>query len=120
MSFVTHPLVKPNTIERRVYQEVIVAQTEEKGNTLVVAPTALGKTVIAAMLCARMLEKNPKQKILFLAPTKPLAVQHQTRLREFLALHPETIRVLTGTLSPENRKEIWDESTIITATPQTI
>lgn len=119
-SFVTHPLLKPNTVERRLYQEVIVAQVEEKGNTLVVAPTALGKTVIAAMLCARMLEKNPHQKILFLAPTKPLAVQHQTRLREFLTLHPDTINVLTGALSPEKRAKIWNESAIITATPQTI
>jgi Fanconi anemia group M protein len=118
--FVSHPLLKPNTVERRLYQEVIVAQVEEKGNTLVVAPTALGKTVIAAMLCARMLEKNPHQKILFLAPTKPLAVQHQTRLREFLTLHPETINVLTGALSPEKRAQIWNESSIITATPQTI
>lgn len=118
--FVSHPLLKPNAVERRLYQEVIVAQVEEKGNTLVVAPTALGKTVIAAMLCARMLEKNPHQKILFLAPTKPLAVQHQTRLREFLTLHPETINVLTGALSPEKRAQVWDESSIITATPQTI
>ncbi|MBM3282196.1 MAG: DEAD/DEAH box helicase [Candidatus Diapherotrites archaeon] len=117
---VTHPLLKPGSVERRLYQEVIVAQVEEKGNTLVVAPTALGKTVIAAMLCARMLEKNPHQKILFLAPTKPLAVQHQTRLREFLTLHPETINVLTGALSPEKRAQVWNESSIITATPQTI
>ncbi len=119
-NFVTHPLLKPDMVERRLYQEVIVAQVEEKGNTLVVAPTALGKTVIAAMLCARMLEKNPHQKILFLAPTKPLAVQHQTRLREFLTLHPETINVLTGALGPEKRAQVWNESTIITATPQTI
>lgn len=118
--FVSHPLLKPQTVERRVYQEVIVAQVEEKGNTLVVAPTALGKTVIAAMLCARMLEKNPGKKILFLAPTKPLAVQHQTRLREFLTLHPDTINVLTGALSPEKRTQVWNESIIITATPQTI
>lgn len=119
-SFVAHPLIKPNAIERRLYQEVIVAQVEEKGNTLVVAPTALGKTVIAAMLCARMLEKNPEGKILFLAPTKPLAVQHQVRLREFLAIHPETINVLTGALSPAKRAALWKDSTIIAATPQTI
>ncbi len=118
--FVEHGLIKPNTIERRLYQEVLLAQIEEKGNTLVVAPTALGKTVVAALVCARMLEKHPNQKIVFLAPTKPLAVQHQTRLREFLAIHPETIIVLTGTQSPETRAQLWEEATIITATPQTI
>ncbi|MEK6902867.1 MAG: DEAD/DEAH box helicase [archaeon] len=118
--FITHPLLKSNTVERRLYQEVLVAQIEEKGNTLVVAPTALGKTVVAALLTARMLEKHPTKKVLFLAPTKPLAVQHQVRMREFLALHPETIAVLTGAQTPEKRKEIFNESTIIAATPQTI
>lgn len=118
--FIAHRLIKPDTVERRLYQEVIVAQIEEKGNTLVVAPTALGKTVIAALLAARMLEKNPDKKVLILAPTKPLAVQHQTRMREFLKILPESVSVLTGTLSPEKRAEIWNESTIISATPQTI
>ncbi len=118
--YISHKLLKPETVERRLYQEVIVAQIEEKGNTLVVAPTALGKTVIAALLSARMLEKHPEKKILFLAPTKPLAVQHQTRMREFLKILPESVAVLTGALSPETRAEIWNESTIIAATPQTI
>jgi Fanconi anemia group M protein len=118
--YISHKLLKPNTVERRLYQEVIVAQIEEKGNTLVVAPTALGKTVVAALLSARMLEKHPEKKILFLAPTKPLAVQHQTRMREFLKILPESVSVLTGALSPEKRAEIWNESTIIAATPQTI
>lgn len=118
--FITHPLLKPNTVERRLYQEVLVAQIEEKGNTLVVAPTALGKTVIAAMLTARMLEKHPTKKVLFLAPTKPLAVQHQVRMREFLTLHPETIAVLTGAQTPDKRTELFNESAIIAATPQTI
>ncbi|MFH0970287.1 MAG: DEAD/DEAH box helicase [Candidatus Diapherotrites archaeon] len=119
-TYVTHPLITPNKVERRLYQEVVVAQVEEKGNTLVVAPTALGKTVMGVLLCARMLQHHPDKKILFLAPTKPLAVQHQERMREFLTLHPESIAVLTGTLPPEKRREIWDHSTIITATPQTI
>ncbi len=119
-AFVTHPLIKENTVERRLYQEIIAAQVEEKGNTLVVAPTALGKTVIGALVAAQMLKRNPEKKIVFLAPTKPLAVQHQQRMREFLKIHPESIIVLTGALSPEKRMEEWENATIIAATPQTI
>ncbi|QQR92281.1 MAG: DEAD/DEAH box helicase [Candidatus Iainarchaeum archaeon] len=120
MEHVSHPLIKPSKVERRLYQEVIAAQVVERGNTLVVAPTALGKTIIAALLSAQLLQQNPEGKILFLSPTKPLAVQHSNSLREVLALHPETINVLTGANSPEERQRIWNESTIISATPQTI
>lgn len=120
MEYISHPLLKPQTVESRLYQEVIAAQAMEKGNTLVVAPTALGKTIIAALLSAKLLENNPEEKILFLSPTKPLAVQHCNSLREVLTLHPETINVLTGANPPEERQRIWNESTIISATPQTI
>lgn len=120
MEHITHPLIKPGKVESRLYQEVIAAQVLERGNTLVVAPTALGKTIIAALLSAQLLKQNPEGKVLFLSPTKPLAVQHSNSLREVLALHPDTINVLTGANSPEERKRIWEESTIISATPQTI
>ncbi len=60
--FVSHPLIKENTIESRLYQGVIVGNATEK-NTLVVAPTALGKTVIAVLLAAHRL-KNIKGRVL--------------------------------------------------------
>jgi Fanconi anemia group M protein len=118
--FIKHPLIKPNTVEQRLYQEVMVAQILEKGNSLVVAPTALGKTVIAALLIAELLKRNCREKILFLSPTKPLAVQHQTRMKEFLQIEGKKINVLTGANPPEKRKQIWDDSIVISATPQTI
>ncbi|MDZ4256095.1 MAG: DEAD/DEAH box helicase, partial [archaeon] len=119
-SYISHPLIQEHTLERRLYQEVIAAQVMEKGNTLVVAPTALGKTVIAVLVAAHLLQKNPQRKILFLAPTKPLAVQHAARMKAFLTLEEGKINVLTGALSPDKRKALWDTSIIITATPQTI
>ncbi|MEK6941460.1 MAG: DEAD/DEAH box helicase, partial [archaeon] len=73
--FVSHPLIAPNVLESRLYQEVLAARIVEKGNTLVVAPTALGKTVVGVLLAAFVLQKNFDQKIVFLSPTKPLAVQ---------------------------------------------
>src|SRR3989344_8626775 len=98
-AFVTHPLIRPDSIESRLYQELLVARVAEKGNSLIVAPTALGKTVIAVMLAAHKLAENPNQKVLFLAPTKPLAVQHQKSFIKFMNLDEGEIAVLTGTVN---------------------
>ena len=42
-------LIKENTIESRQYQEDIVSSVLEKA-PLVVAPTALGKTILAVVI----------------------------------------------------------------------
>ena len=118
--FVSHPLIKENSVEKRLYQELLVARVLEKGNSLVVAPTALGKTIVAARLAAQILEKKPEGKILFMAPTKPLATQHQKSLQKVLNIEEERIGLLTGYVKPSDRKKIWQESRVITATPQTI
>ncbi|MFA5659773.1 MAG: DEAD/DEAH box helicase, partial [Oscillospiraceae bacterium] len=120
MPFVSHPLVKPNTIEARLYQEVLVSRIAEKGNTLVVAPTALGKTVVAVMLAAHTIKENSNAKILFMAPTKPLAVQHEKSFKKFLEIPEEKIVSITGTTKPSERKKIYKEAVSINATPQTI
>ncbi len=118
--FVSLPFVVPNTIESRVYQEVLAAQVIEKGNTLVVAPTALGKTVVGVLLAAHILQKNNSAKVLFLSPTKPLAVQHEKSFKKFLSLPEQEINILTGSIPPSERKKIWEMSKVISATPQTI
>jgi len=115
--FVSHPMVKENALKLRRYQESIIARAVDE-NTLVVLPTGLGKTVIAAMVAAVRLHKYPESKVLFLAPTKPLAVQHQ---RTFLAmLNVGETAVLTGETAVGGRGALWGSSRIIFATPQTI
>ena len=118
--FVSHPLLKENAVESRLYQEVLACRVLDKGNSLIVAPTALGKTIIAAMVSALVLEKNPDAKILFLAPTKPLAVQHQQTFRRVMNLPEDKIELMTGTIAPKEREELWQKASIIAATPQTI
>jgi Fanconi anemia group M protein len=120
MAFVTHKLIKPDLVESRLYQEVLVSRIIDKGNTLVVAPTALGKTVVAVMLAAYILENQPEKKILFLAPTKPLAVQHENSFKKFFNIPEEDIISLTGTTSASKRQEVYKTKKIINATPQTI
>ena len=120
MSFIAHKLIKVDTVEARLYQEVLVTRIIEKGNTLVVAPTALGKTLVAVMLAAYTLEKTPEKKILFLAPTKPLVVQHEKSFKKFLNIEEDRIISITGTTKVKEREEYYKTKTIINATPQTI
>lgn len=108
-------LINPD-FKPRLYQETIF-NSAVKENTLVVLPTGLGKTAIAAMMIAHRLENYPDSKILFLAPTKPLAQQHEKTLKGLL---DEKIRVslFTGSVSPEKRRELWDKSDVVVSTPQ--
>jgi ERCC4-related helicase len=110
--------LRRDLIEPRVYQEVIYAKCKEQ-NCLVVLPTGLGKTLVA-MLIADYRLSTYGGKVLMLAPTKPLAVQHAESFRRLFELPPEKINVLTGELSPEKRRKVWEESVVITATPQTV
>jgi ERCC4-related helicase len=120
MSFVTHNLIKPDTIEARLYQEVLVSRVIDKGNTLVVAPTALGKTIVAVMLAAYVLEHNPNKKVLFLAPTKPLVTQHENSFKKFFNIPQDEIVSITGSIPIKERTLIYNNKKIIQATPQTI
>ncbi|MDN5358664.1 MAG: hypothetical protein PWP76_507 [Candidatus Diapherotrites archaeon] len=120
VEYVKHPLIKPKTVEARLYQQLITVNVLEKGNTLVVAPTALGKTIIAALVAAERLKQHPDGKVLMLAPTKPLAVQHAETFRRVMNIPEEKIVVLTGTTPPEKREKLWTDAKIIVATPQTV
>lgn len=115
--WIQHPLIEPAKIEARLYQQILAANVLKKGNTMIVAPTALGKTIVAALVSADRLKKYPDSKILLLAPTKPLVVQHEESFREFLK---STTTSLTGAVKVDERIKRWEESQIICATPQTI
>lgn len=45
-SYINHPLLKKDAIESRLYQQILAGDVLKKGNTMVVAPTALGKTIV--------------------------------------------------------------------------
>ena len=110
--------IKSNSVERREYQ-INIADSSSHSNTLVVLPTGLGKTIIALILIAKELKKD-KNKILFLAPTKPLVIQHAQFLRQFLTVDTESVIIFTGEISPEKRHKMWEDSRIIVSTPQVI
>jgi len=116
-NYINHPLLKKDAIESRLYQQIIAGDVLKKGNTMVVAPTALGKTIVAILVAADRLNKIKNSKILILSPSKPLAIQHEESFKEFITL-PCTS--LTGAINPDERTKRWEESRIISATPQTV
>ncbi len=111
--------IKDGQITPREYQTNIANAIMMCGNTLVVLPTGLGKTIIAILLFDKVLAKKHTSKILFLAPTKPLVQQHAETITKLTNIEPCTI---TGTLSPKKRVQLIlaPENQIIIATPQTI
>jgi len=103
----------------REYQQKIF-ETCVKKNCLVVLPTGLGKTLIALMLSIRRMEEFPREKVVFLAPTKPLAEQHLIYFKKHLPELFGDMQLFTGTVKPEQRKKIWQTADIIFSTPQCI
>ncbi|AFC99836.1 ERCC4-like helicase [Methanocella conradii HZ254] len=113
--FVSHPLLKPDTVSSRAYQLTLARNALEK-SSLIVLPTGLGKTIIALLV---MLERLEKGKALMLSPTKPLVEQHAAFLKRTLTI-PEQVAVFTGSVAPSKRVDIWKGSRIIVSTPQVI
>ena len=106
-------------IKPREYQKQIV-ETCKKKNSLVVLPTGIGKTLIALMLIIERMKEIPTGKILFLAPTRPLAEQHLNYFKKHLPELFAQIDLFTGQVNAEKRKEIWQRTDIIFSTPQCI
>ncbi len=106
-------------IEPREYQQKIFETCVEK-NCLVVLPTGLGKTLIALMLTIERMMKFPGQKVVILAPTKPLAEQHLNSFKKYLPELFGELQLFTGAVTAENRKKIWRTADIIFSTPQCV
>jgi len=106
-------------IEPREYQSRIFESCKED-NCLVVLPTGLGKTLIALMLAIHRSQKHPGEKIVFLAPTKPLAEQHLEFFKKHLPELFGDMQLFTGQVKSEKRKKIWQTADIIFSTPQCV
>lgn len=109
-------MLKTEELESRTYQEVIAASASNK-NTLVVLPTGLGKTVIAAMVASQKIEDG---KVLFLAPTKPLVEQHLETFDNLLEVDRDEMCVMTGKTRPEERYKLWESKRVFFGTPQVV
>lgn len=108
-----------SSFKPREYQTRI-ASSASQANTLVVLPTGLGKTAIAALVTNLRLQSYMEGKILILAPTRPLTLQHYNSFKDLLAIPSTLFAVLTGEMNPEERVKIWTSARLIFATPQTV
>ncbi|MCF2141588.1 MAG: DEAD/DEAH box helicase [Candidatus Lokiarchaeota archaeon] len=120
IQYVNHPLLKPNKVIKRKYQQAIFA-TCARNNCLVVIPTGLGKTIIALLLAVHQW-KDPNAKIVFLAPTRPLVEQHQQTFCDLTIFEPEQLPLITGSITPEKRALLYQMSSIraLFLTPQIV
>ncbi len=116
VEYINHPLIKPNTVEQRLYQLALAGEAIRK-STLVVLPTGLGKTIVALLV---MVSRLPKGKVLLLSPTKPLVEQHAAFFKNTLNIQPENIALFTGNTPPHKRKALWENAQLVVSTPQVI
>ncbi len=114
--YISHPLIRKDTIEQRLYQ-LALASSALKESCLCVLPTGLGKTIVALMVIAARFTDHGG-KALILSPTKPLVEQHSDFFGHVLP--GCTVATFTGSIPPEKRAEIWKNSQVIVSTPQVI
>ncbi|MEM4347962.1 MAG: helicase-related protein [Candidatus Anstonellaceae archaeon] len=104
-----------DSIIPRAYQ-LAIANSALSANTLVVLPTGLGKTLIAFLVMQEQLKKG---KVFFLAPTKPLVLQHLQSFLQATDFPPEHAAAITGEIRPKDRIALWQKQ-VCFSTPQTL
>jgi|GEM_PF-12434 len=114
MAYVTHPRIKPDSVEERRYQTSVVEGCVAR-NSLVILPTGLGKTIVALRTVAEFIDSG---KVLILAPTKPLVDQHRSTFEELMP--SARVGMLNGMMKPEKRAVVVSDSDIVISTPQCV
>ncbi|MCI4325745.1 MAG: DEAD/DEAH box helicase [Thermoplasmata archaeon] len=114
--WVVHPLLAPETIRALPFQ-LDLARIALADDLLVVLPTGLGKTVIAALAGAEVARRGAG-KLLVLAPTRPLVLQHAEAFRSWIP----SLRIarFTGTVRRPVREGAWGDADAVFATPELV
>ncbi len=95
----------PTKAQSRVIAEITADTAQGKMmNRLVCGDVGSGKTAVAAAAIYRAVKSGFQAA--FMAPTEILAVQHRESLAKFFAPHGITVELLSGSLSPKERKAI--------------
>lgn len=89
-------------------------------NTLVALPTGLGKTFIAATIMLNYFRWTRRAKIVFVAPTKPLASQQVQACLNVAGIPRSLATLLTGETAPVLREAEWESKRLFFMTPQTL
>ena len=113
---VVHPLLKVGEVRALPFQ-LDMARIGLTEDLLVVLPTGLGKTIIAALLAAEALRRSD-EKVLVLAPTRPLVQQHADAFTRWLT--PLRYARFTGTVKRPVREGAWETADVVFATPEIV
>ena len=118
-AFVEHPNLSSRSVEARAYQLIAVNQVLSR-STLLVLPTAAGKTAVAWMSIAQRL-LNESGWVLFIAPTVALVNQH---MKNSIPIFRDNLNwniiCISGKENVESRHKLWGTSRVIFATPQVV
>lgn len=114
--YVAQRYVRDGAIEKRDYQTALAAQAAG-ANCVIVLPTGLGKTAVAAQIVAEFLARGDGGA-LFLAPTRVLVNQHYEFLRG--ALTVQDIVLITGEDQAAKREKMWNSGSVVCATPEIV
>jgi Fanconi anemia group M protein len=114
--YVVHPLLRPGQLRALPFQ-LDLARVGLDEDLLVVLPTGLGKTVIAALIAVEVLRRSDA-KVLFLAPTRPLVQQHADAFARWLV--PLRFARFTGTVKRPVREGAWESADVVFATPEIV
>ena len=120
-TFINHPLLRNNLLQFREYQKNISSFALNK-NTLVILPTALGKTIISLLVSINTLYNHRDKRILILAPTRPLVNQHWKSFVSYIKLPNDQTAVVTGKIPPYARTIVWNNDAIrlVFSTPEVV
>ncbi|MGD0256510.1 MAG: DEAD/DEAH box helicase [Thermoplasmata archaeon] len=113
---VEHPMLRPGLIRALPFQ-IDAARVGLEEDLLVVLPTGLGKTVVAALIAAEVLRRQ-EAKVLVLAPTRPLVQQHSDSFRQWLV--PLRTARFTGSVHRPVREGSWADADVVFATPEIV
>ncbi len=109
-----------DSVQPRAYQTAIFERAIRE-NLLVVIPTGLGKTLIAALLAGYYLDQyHHDMKVIFLAPTRPLINQQLEACRNNLLLEESQYAILTGQIPPPKRVIAFQQTCFLFMTPETL
>ncbi|KAH3669541.1 hypothetical protein WICMUC_004963 [Wickerhamomyces mucosus] len=110
--------IYPSNLELRDYQYDIIRKALFK-NILCAIPTGLGKTFIASTLMLNYYRWFKKEKIIFMAPTRPLVAQ-QIQACLGCTNIPSSETAILLDKSRKNRPEIWADKRVFFTTPQVV